>query len=264
MSHFFCKTSSPAGDLVSFLAGLKQIYIETGKKSVVYQRLNMIGGGYPGSIHPFEDEFNNPVCMPESIYLMLKPLLLYQEYIEDYLIYEGQDIDFDLDKVRLEIFTNQPRGSLNRWPAYAFPQMATDLSKKWVSAPISNNKKKIIINFTQRYRNNTAIYFFLKEHEDYILFAGLKNERDLFCKEWGLNIDLLEVENFLHLAQEINQCKFFIGCQSFCFQLAEALKVPRILETFPLMPNVIPIGEKAFDFYHQSALEYYFNKLIND
>jgi hypothetical protein len=41
------------------------------------------------------------------------------------------------------------------------------------------------------------------------------------------------------------------------------MKVPRILEVFPLMPNVIPIGEKAYDFYHQGAVEYYF-KLLNN
>jgi hypothetical protein len=28
-----------------------------------------------------------------------------------------------------------------------------------------------------------------------------------------------------------------------------------------MMPNVIPVGEKAFDFYHQGGLEYYFEKL---
>jgi len=27
------------------------------------------------------------------------------------------------------------------------------------------------------------------------------------------------------------------------------------------MPNVIPVGEKAYDFYHQGGLEYYFEKL---
>jgi len=27
------------------------------------------------------------------------------------------------------------------------------------------------------------------------------------------------------------------------------------------MPNVIPIGEHAYDFYHQGGIEYYFKKL---
>jgi hypothetical protein len=28
------------------------------------------------------------------------------------------------------------------------------------------------------------------------------------------------------------------------------------------MPNVVPIGENAYDFYHQGGIEYYFNKMI--
>ena len=48
-----------------------------------------------------------------------------------------------------------------------------------------------------------------------------------------------------------------------CYQIAEALKIPRILEIFPRMPNIIPMGEDAYDFYAQSALEYYFSLLLN-
>ena len=44
-------------------------------------------------------------------------------------------------------------------------------------------------------------------------------------------------------------------------ELAEAMKVPRILEIFPIMPNVIPVGEHAYDYYHQGGVEYYFKKL---
>jgi ADP-heptose:LPS heptosyltransferase len=121
---------------------------------------------------------------------------------------------------------------------------------------------KVIINFTQRHRNYLINYFFLREHQDKLVFAGLAKERDLFCKNWNLDIPLLEPDNFYHLAQNIKHCKFFLGNQSFCFQIAEALKVPRILELFPMMPNVVPIGENAYDFYHQGGVEYYFNKMI--
>lgn len=260
------KTSSPAGDLISFLPGIKQIYKDKGKRAIIYQRLDMIGGGYVGSLHPFENEFGDPVCMPQSMFDMLRPLLMSQEYIMDYIVYTGQDIDTDLDKIRLEIFTNQPKGSLNRWPAYAFPEMASDLSKKWLELPAlynTNYSNRAIINYTQRYRNFSINYFFLKKYESELIFAGLPEERDVFCKQWGLDIPRLEVNHFLELAKEISKCRFFAGCQSFCFQVAEGLKVPRILETFPIMPNVIPIGECAYDYYHQQSCELYFEKLFN-
>ena len=54
-----------------------------------------------------------------------------------------------------------------------------------------------------------------------------------------------------------------MGNASVCYQIAEALKVPRILETFPMMPNVVPMGKDGYDFYAQSACEYYFDKLLN-
>ncbi len=254
------KTSSPAGDLISFLSGVKKIWEDTGKKGIIYQRLDMHGGSYDGSIHPFVNEEGEPVCMPLEMFNKLRPLITYQEYVEDYVVYEGEDVDFDFDLIRLERYTNQPRGSLNRWFNYAFPQMATDLSKTWLNAP-KTGLSNIIINFTQRHRNPLVTYYFLKDYQDKIVFVGLQKERDLFCRKWNLDIPLLEVKDFLQLAQIINSAQFFMGNQSFCFQLAEAMKVPRILEVFPLMPNVIPVGEKAYDFYHQGAVEYYFKVL---
>lgn len=261
------KTSSPAGDLISFLPGIRQIYRESGRRAIIYQRLDMVGGGYVGALHPFSNELGEPVCMPKIMFDMLRPLLLSQEYIEDFIIYTGQPIDTDMDKIRMEIFTNQPKGSLNRWPAYAFPNMATDLSEAWIELPPIYkpiHSDNIIINHTDRYRNYSLNYFFLKKYESNIIFAGLTAERDMFCKEWKLDVPRLEVNDFFELAHEINACKFFAGCQSFCFQLAEAMKVPRVLETYPLMPNVIPIGKNAFDYYHQQSCEYYFEKLMNE
>jgi len=260
------KTSSPSGDLISFLSGMKQIYSDTGKKSVVYQRLNMPGISYMGSLHPFENESGEPICMNRYMFDMLYPLLKSQEYIEDFLVYNGEQVQFDLDNIRLERFTNQPNGSLNRWFSYIFPDMASDLSKKWINVPCGTiykkYKDKIIINFTERHRNHILTYHYLKPHQDKIMFVGLKKERDLFCNNWGLDIPLIEVENFLQLAKIIKACKFFLGNASMCYQIAEAVKSKRLLEIFPLHPNVIPVGENAFDYYHQISMEYYFNKLL--
>jgi len=256
------KTSSPSGDLISFLPGIKQMCNDIGAKAIIYQRLDMVGISYDGAMHPYENRDKMPVCFNEYTFNMMKSLLITQPYIENFFIYSGEEVDIDLDKTRMENFTNQPKGSLNRWAFYVFPQMATDLSKKWLDVNAIKNDN-IIINFTKRHRNYFMNYYFLKQFENKIMFAGLKNEHEDFCKEWKLNIPLLEVEDFLELSSLIAGCKFFMGNQSFCFQLAEALKVPRILELFPLIPNVIPVGENAYDGYHQQSIEFYFNKLYN-
>ena len=257
------KSSSPAGDLISFLAGIKQMYHDTGKKGIIYQRLNMVGIGYSDSIHPYSNSEGEPVCMTKEVFDMLSPLILSQEYIEGFLVYTGEEVDFDFDLIRLERYTGQPNTSLSRWYSYVFPQMSSDLSLPSIELHGGELNNKVVINFTQRYRNHIIDYTFLREHENKIVFAGLKKERDLFCEHWGLNIPLLEVNDFLELAKVIKNSHFFMGNASMCFQIAEALKVPRILETFPRMPNVIPTGKMAYDFYAQSAVQYFFNKLLN-
>ncbi len=254
------KTSSPAGDLISFMAGLKKVWEDTGRKFIVYQRLNMIGAGTHDSIHPFKNEFNEPLCMSQYMFDNLKRLMTSQDYIEDFLVYAGEEVDIDFDLIRQERYTNQPRGSLNRWFNYVFPQMASDLSKPYLKVT-AKKSNVIIVNFTQRYRNHLINYFFLKDFQDRIVFAGLPQERDLFCSTWQLDLPLLDVTDFHDLAAQIKGCKFFLGNQSFCYQIAEAVKAPRILEIFPMMPNCIPVGPNGYDFYHQGSLDYYFKKL---
>lgn len=261
------RTSSPAGDLISFLAGIKKMYEDTGSKGIVYQRVGMPGVSYSDSIHPFENEEKEPVTMNRYMFDMLQPLLKSQPYIEDFIEHRGEEVDFDFDLIRMERYTNQPHASLNRWFNYVFPQMASDLSKKWLlfeESPFNTHKPFGILNFTQRHRNHFVNYFFLKPHQEHLVFAGLQKERDIFCRTWDLDIPLLQVDNFLDLAKAINGCRFFMGNASMCFQIAEATKCKRMLEIFPVMPNVIPIGEYALDYYHQGAAEYYFNQLINE
>lgn len=258
------KTSSPSGDTISFMAGIRQLWIDTGKKTTLYHRLGMLGISYPEAIHPYSDEQGNPVCFNLYTFDMMKPLMLSQPYIEDYLVFNGQEHDWDLDVLRFEKNTLQPRFSLTRWPFQVFPQMNCNLGDEWIDVkPNRMYADKVIINLTERHRNTVIHYNFLREHQEKIVFAGLKKEHELFCKEWEIDVPLFEVMDFLELAQIIKGCKFFLGNQSFAFLLAESLKIPRILEIFPMMPNVITTGDDAYDFVNQGSVEFYFNKLIN-
>lgn len=259
------KTSSPAGDLISMLAGIQELCIKLGTKAIIYQRLNMTGIGYPNAIHPYKNEIGDEVAMNEGMFELLKPLLKEQWYIEDFILYEGQEFNYDLDKVRLQVFTNQPLGSINRWLFYVYPQMACDLSKEWIHLPSGKSRVAydMVINFTYRYRNSVIDYHFLKKYEKRILFVGLKEEYEFFSKQWNLQIEFIEYLHFLSVAKLISSSRCFLGNQSVCFQIAEGLKIPRIVELSPLMPNVIPTGVAAYDFYHQDAVEYYVESLMN-
>ena len=47
------------------------------------------------------------------------------------------------------------------------------------------------------------------------------------------------------------------------YPIAEALKVPRLLEACPDFPVVQPVGNDAYDFYFQPHFEKWFNYLNN-
>lgn len=259
------KHSINSGDSLANLAGLQHIYNKIGKKSVFMQRLNLPGTYYSGCDHPVKTEDGIQVTMNEKQWNLLRPLIEAQPYIERAEIWEGQKSDIDLDVIRYNDFSPMPIGDLARWTWYAHPLLACDLSEKWLHVPkLEDNsfiKDKIILNFTSRYRNDLINYKFLKEFENICVFAGTKDEHEMFCKQNELIIPYLEVKDFLQLAQYINECKFFTGNQSMCWWISDALKVKRILEVCWEAPNCPPHGADGYDFLHQDALEIYFNKL---
>ena len=207
--------------------------------------------------------------MNATVLGMMKPLLETQDYIAGVHAWKGEQITVDLDHMRENAITSMPYGSITRWPFHVWPDMQCDLSIPWLKV---NPKRwtvhkgvvnKIIINRTSRYRNEGIHYWFLKQYQAEMIFAGLPEEHESFCKQWDLDIPLLEVEDFEELAAALFTCKFFIGNQSMCFAMAEAMKVPRLLEICPFAPNVIPCGPNGYDFLHQFALDFLFKDLYS-
>lgn len=259
------KTSCYSGDLIYVLPGIRQACKRLEAKAEIYLWLDRPWKApYDGAQHPYATPMNATVLQ------MMKPLLEAQDYIAGVHPWKGEQITVDLDHMRENAITSMPYGSITRWPFHVWPDMACDVSEPWINigagkyglgwnAPLSAGK--ILINRTSRYRNDGIHYWFLKEYQDQVMFAGLSDEHQAFCREWELDIPLLEVNNFLDLAWVIGGCKFFIGNQSMCFAIAEAMKTPRILEICPYAPNVMPCGPNGYDFLHQFALDYLFKDL---
>lgn len=287
MSNYYrFKFSQFPGDLINFLPGIRHVCERDRKQAILILGLD-INWQSVGQLTR-----KSPATISKEMFESLKPLLLSQSYIAQVLSWEEfapdtyrlwcdffkilrtpkEMIDFhnlhfshtfiDLDKIYLTP-TNIPFGNIHRWPWYCYPDMACDLSKPWINLPPDDSlQDTIIVNRTLRARNDSINYRFLKGHK--VLFVGHPDEAIAFAQENELP-DLLTAspKNLLQLAIIIRSGKFFIGNQSLCFALAEAMKVPRILETCSYLPNVIPCGEKAYDGYFQSCLEYYF-KFLND
>lgn len=262
------KHSFPAGDCLSLLPGLREVYRASGNKALIYQRVNLqysdLCGAYPGATYSIKNEQGIPVSMNRAVFEALRPLLIYQDYIEDFVVWEGQKTDFDFDILRSQE-TTMPYGSINRWPFYIFPDMACDLSERWLEVgdfPNAYSIGKILINRTERYNNMLISYNFLKRYADNVLFVGLPQEHEAFCKQ-HIEVPKLEITDFRDLAIHLYWCKCYIGNQSAIFQVAEGLKVPRILEVCKQLPNVIGNGPGFYDFLNQYSLEYYVDKLFN-
>ena len=267
-----------SGDVIATLAGIRKVCISSDKKAVIYQQIDMPGNYYPGAVHPVLDESGTMVTMNKKTFEMLKPLVESQSYIESFEIYTGQPVDVDLNKFRGEVAVNMPYGVIQNWVACCFPDMQADLTHPWLYipaievnevrytgvVPFNDTKGRIVINFTDRYRADGIHYFFLKKYEKKIVFAGTPEEYKKFSSRWDLDIAYLNVSDFYQLASAIRYAAFFLGNQSMCWNIAEAMKSPRIVEYCPWASNCVAgIGKDSFGFFHQGGVEYSFDYLYN-
>lgn len=250
-----------SGDIIYLLSSIKHTCEQANRKAEIYISLN----------HPWGDSVEgqkHPYGVNRYAFDMMRPLVESQSYIACFKEWKGEKITQDLDEMRTQTHSTMPHGSIMRWAGQIWPDMQPDGNKDWLEVDTGswaafpaydnlNLKEKILINRTARWRNDHINYWFLREHKEHLIFTGLPEEHEDFCKSWELDIPLLKVQDFLELAVAIKTCRYFIGNQSLCFALAEAMKVPRLLEICRYAPNVIPSGPGGYDFMHQFALEWF-------
>ena len=245
------------GDLVTILPGLQALWKTKGIKTAIYQRL-----GLKREEHALKDAQGDSICMDTSGYENIKPLLESQEYVESFNIWCGESVDWNFDKVRDSNSIPIPASDIHWWNFFIFPELQCDLSEPWIHVKPDNFLgERILVNMTDRYRNPYITYYFLKEYQDRLDFIGTIAEWEKFQKQWDLNIDRYECANFLDLAKVLKGCRFFIGCQSFAWHVANSMAVPRILEACSSFPNTLPTTKNGFAYLHQEALEFLFHKL---
>lgn len=216
------KTFKHSGHLGDIISGLPTII--------------QLGGG---KLFIDSDPLVKPPLPLSQIVPMLKPLLESQPYIESVEAWDNQEVDYDMDSWRYKGFhfqiENLAKCQLKNY------NLTYDLTQKWLDVP-PIHKKDIIINRTNRYHNpkfnwTKALSLFPQKE---ILFVGSRDEWDTFCREVYTAVEFYQVKDFLELASVIAGSKLFIGNQSFCWWLAEAMKVDRWLEVCPYAPNSMP------------------------
>lgn len=174
----------------------------------------------------------------EDQYLSLKPLLESQPYIQKCELYDGQQIDINLDSFR-RMGINHEKGDIARWYFWAWG-VTYDLSKPWIHVePDDRFQDKIIVNRTPRYRNQFD-YSFL--NRDDVVFVG--DTQDYLCSPFlSLELDKYKVpchkaNDLLHLARWLQGNKRLVVCnQSLVWALCTAMGVKAVLEVSPACPN---------------------------
>ena len=133
------------------------------------------------------------------------------------------------------------------------PGLELDLHTPWLDVPPHPDYLGcVLVNRTSRYRNNYIHYGSLRNRPD-VYFLGLTEEATAMRQELGA-VPHIQAADFLELASIIKACRLFVGNQSFCYHLAEAMKVPRILEVSTHTPNVQPHGAGGYDAFDQRHL----------
>jgi hypothetical protein len=192
------------------------------------------------------------VMLNQGIFDRLSKLLLAQDYLREVQVHVGEAVDFDLDVIRRAPLPHDRLG-ICQWYGY-FLGTAPDLSQPWLTVdPDPTTRDTVLLARSGRYRNDFLDFRFLGGVPN-LAFVGLQDEYEDMRRQLP-NLRWLQVEDFHQLARLIAGCRLFIGNQSFPFALAEALKAPRVLELFPLSPNVIPMGGVAHGILFQRQFE---------
>ncbi|MEO8175009.1 MAG: hypothetical protein ABI581_18075 [Sediminibacterium sp.] len=243
--------SGHAGDIIYSIPAMYAL--AKGRKINLYLSLNQPNLNFTKKMrHP-----NGNVMLTEKSVLLFKPLLLTQPQFKSCEALSGQPVHYDLTAFRQFPFDYR-MGSIARWYFLTYG-INWDLGKPWLQVtPDSSFNDAIVVARSSRYHTPNIEYSFLQKYTR-IVFVGMPDEYAEMKKQIP-NLEYKTTHDFLELAAVIAGSKLFIGNQSFPFSLAEALKVKRVLEVFPQIPNVVVEGANGYDFCYQPQFE----KIVNE
>jgi hypothetical protein len=192
----------------------------------------------------------------------LRPLLLAQACIQRVEIYSGQTVDVDFDTFRA-LPINYAMYSIPRWYFLFVVGAAWDLTRPWLHAtPDDRFKDFALVGRNPRLQSPYIRYDFIDKYAEKVVFVGVRREFEDFRAQCPACTQFYEAANFLELAGVLAGCRFYAGNQGFIYTLAEALKIPRLLETNIQAANNIPEGPGGHGALFQKGFEHWFSRLM--
>jgi hypothetical protein len=163
------------------------------------------------------------------------PLLKNQDYIEDVRIYNGEDVDYDLNSYLFPKFlieTRQigtPPMTIVDYMLLSFGLKGIDHSKRWVKPvpPIHLGDRDIAVHLSPRYLNDRVVWGdILRPVADRVFFVGLRSEWVDFCRYSGMKLPYVPTNDFLELQGILEGAtRMYCGAGG-PHALAEAIKMP--------------------------------------
>lgn len=191
---------------------------------------------------------------------VLEPLLRSQPYIVDVVEHVDQVVHWNAGDFRTQhSYTHSLAKAhlLHYRGQKQLPPITPHFNAPWITGIKADARGfgKVIVNRTNRYQNPAFRWRDVVTHYgEAILFVGSPDEHAAFCRDFG-NVTYMPTSNLLEAAQLIAGASLFIGNQSACFSIAEAMKRPRCLEVCTWQPDVIVAPDAKLYLSADGALE---------
>ena len=202
--------------------------------------IKALGGGIlylnPGK------QLKSPICgIPTKKFTsekpidMVRPLLEVQDYIEKVLVWDGEDVTYDLDTFRIQ--GNLNRINLAEAHCKTFNVDPDVICHQWIFnvKPKRIGDKKYVFHRSPRYHNmefeKQYWPYYINRYHPKALFVGIEEEYKQFIETFNCtSIPFYRVKDFLELAEIIKGSELFVGNQSMPFAIAEGLHAHSVLE----------------------------------
>ena len=211
------------GDFIQSLSVINAKFYETGRKGILY-----ISDGCVDCNSFTGDIFRNGV---ENTYNDSYEIIMKQNYIKDYQLYNNQSIEINLNQWR----SNPNLYQKNWYHIYKETYNVEWGKHKWLNnIDVDDKWKDIILINTTSYRW-TSLNFKQLETEEYqktynkiVFITNDENQYRFFLENSSIQAELYLFTSFNDLCIAINSCKLFIGCLSAPLSIAHSLYKERI------------------------------------
>lgn len=232
MSHTFLH-SGDLGDIIFSLPAIKKLgggvlYLNAAAESNL-------------SHYPLKTKLS------KSSALQLVPILKLQEYVTDVRLWNGEVIDFNLDKFRQFIkFNNLAISHLD-----AFKLDHSCASEAWLKTPKPRVlPKRYVISRSVRYHGNYVEWVrILRAISNDSIFVGLPKEHEIFEYTFDVRIPYYPTPEISDVFETIASCERLYCNASLPHALAEGLAHPLRCEVFRPYPGAVFKNKKTSEYF---------------